>query len=54
MTRLETEVDQLRGENWQLQARVFGQKTEHATSRNRSNQTGQGSHSQGSDERFQK
>ena len=34
---LEAEVEQLRGENRQLQARLFGQKSEQSTSRDRSN-----------------
>jgi len=37
ITKLEAENEQLRGENRQLQARLFGQKSEHATSRDRSN-----------------
>jgi transposase len=36
--KLEAEVEQLRGENRQLQARLFGQKSEQAKSRDRSNQ----------------
>jgi len=37
IAKLEAENEQLRGENRQLQARLFGQKSEHATSRDRSN-----------------
>src|SRR4030065_260999 len=35
--KLEAEVEQLRGENRQLQARLFGQKSEQSTSPDRSN-----------------
>lgn len=35
--KLEAEVEQLRGENRQLQARLFGQKSEQSASRDRSN-----------------
>jgi transposase len=38
MAQLEAEVEQLRGENRLLQARLFGQKTEQSSSRDRSNQ----------------
>jgi transposase len=37
VTKLEAEVVQLRGENRQLQARLFGQKSEQNTARDRSN-----------------
>lgn len=37
MGKLEAEVEQLRGENRQLQARLFGQKSEQSTSPDRSN-----------------
>jgi transposase len=37
MAKLEAENEQLRGENRQLQARLFGQKSEHGTSPDRSN-----------------
>ena len=37
IAKLEAENEQLRGENRQLQARLFGQKSEHSTSRDRSN-----------------
>jgi len=37
IAKLEGEVEQLRGENRQLQARLYGQKSEQSTSRDRSN-----------------
>jgi hypothetical protein len=37
VAKLEAENEQLRGENRQLQARLFGQRSEHSTSRDRSN-----------------
>jgi transposase len=37
IAKLETEAEQLRGENRQLQARLFGGKSERSTSRDRSN-----------------
>jgi cell division septum initiation protein DivIVA len=37
IAKLEAENEQLRGENRQLQARLFGQKSEQASSRDRSN-----------------
>lgn len=38
IAKLEAEVEQLRGENRQLQARLFGQKSEHSSAQDRSNQ----------------
>ena len=37
IAKLEAENEQLRGENRQLQVRLFGQKSEHSTSSDRSN-----------------
>ena len=38
IANLEAEVEQLRGENRQLQARLYGQKSEQSSKRDRSNQ----------------